>query len=518
MSTNHSATGYSPPTVEYIEDDEEEEYFPSLLQTATGHGDLHEDDSHGKQHGQASLGSSISNLSNTILGAGILAMPHAIRNDGVVLGFFVIVFSGFTSGFGLFLQYRCSRYVERGSASFFAVAQRTYPQLAGLFDAAIAIKCYGVGVSYMIIIGDLMPQVIVDFFYSTTDELPESILFSRHFWISVFMVALIPLCFMRKLDSLRYTSIVALFAIGYLTCLVISHWFVGDTIEYRGEISLGPKSLISVLTSLPIIVFGFTCHQNMFSVVNELRDNRPASVLTVIMSSIGLAVVLYSVVGLTGYLSFGDNVGGNISSMYSTSVWSAIGRAAIVILVLFSFPLQAHPCRASVDHIFAHILKPWATRTPAPSPTSSRPGHAVIPTRRFYTITALIMGLTYLVAMTVSSLEAVLAFVGATGSTSISFILPGLFGYKLLGSPYYLPVYSPAVDDETNIDSTSTFDSAVHLPDSPDEARTKLRGEYGEGYYIKYGSLALACWGILVMVLCLSSNFYTLYVLEEERK
>ena len=40
----------------------------------------------------------------------------------------------------------------------------------------------------------------------------------------------------------------------------------------------------------------------------------------------------------------------------------------------------------------------------------------------------------YLVAMSVHSLDKVLAIVGATGSTSISFILPGIFGYRLIGS------------------------------------------------------------------------------------
>ena len=37
-------------------------------------------------------------------------------------------------------------------------------------------------------------------------------------------------------------------------------------------------------------------------------------------------------------------------------------------------------------------------------------------------------------ALRITSFALVLALVGATGSTSISFTLPGLFGYKLIGS------------------------------------------------------------------------------------
>ena len=36
----------------------------------------------------------------------------------------------------------------------------------------------------------------------------------------------------------------------------------------------------------------------------------------------------------------------------STSLFIAIGQLAIVILVLFSYPLQVHPCRNCLDKIF----------------------------------------------------------------------------------------------------------------------------------------------------------------------
>lgn len=45
-------------------------------------------------------------------------------------------------------------------------------------------------------------------------------------------------------------------------------------------------------------------------------------------------------------------VGANIIAMYpSTSIFVAVGQLAIVILVLFSYPLQVHPCRNSVDKV-----------------------------------------------------------------------------------------------------------------------------------------------------------------------
>lgn len=111
-------------------------------------------------------------------------MPLAMSHMGILLGTFVIIWSGLMSAFGLYLQSRCARYLDRGSSSFFALSQITYPNAAVIFDAAIAIKCFGVGVSYLIIIGDLMPGVAIGFSQGAEST---PILMDRKFWITIFM-------------------------------------------------------------------------------------------------------------------------------------------------------------------------------------------------------------------------------------------------------------------------------------------------------------------------------------------
>jgi amino acid permease len=111
-------------------------------------------------------------------------MPLALSHMGILLGTVVILWSGLTAAFGLYLQSRCARYLDRGGSSFFALSQITYPNAAVIFDAAIAIKCFGVGVSYLIIIGDLMPGVVKGFNANAGNV---HFLVDRHFWITAFM-------------------------------------------------------------------------------------------------------------------------------------------------------------------------------------------------------------------------------------------------------------------------------------------------------------------------------------------
>ncbi|KAI1080598.1 transmembrane amino acid transporter protein-domain-containing protein [Whalleya microplaca] len=487
--------------------------------------------------GQASMISSVINLLNTIVGAGTLAMPSAVSHFGMVIGIIVILWSGFTSAFGLYLQSRCARYIDRGSSSFFALSQMTYPNAAVIFDAAIAVKCFGVGVSYMIIIGDLMPGVVEGFDARAADV---PFLMDRNFWITVFMLVIIPLSFLRRLDSLKYTSIVALVAIGYLIVLVVYHFAAGP-LAPRDNVRLvtwgGP---VEALASLPVVIFAYTCHQNMFSILNEIQNNSPASIMGVISSSIGSAAGIYVLVAITGYLTFGNDVTGNIVSMYAPSIASTIAKAAIVILVTFSIPLQVHPCRASVDAVLKWRPRTAATQQRTSSPggrpllqsTQARSDHgpgAPLSEMRFALLTTVILILAYIVALTVVSLERVLAYVGSTGSTSISFILPGLFYYKIADPDSIHQQRLSKEDDDMSPSASEVEDADEGLlgasvgsvqsarsgssaratgTNSPWRWRRKFRWdlEHMSPLLLRRAALALAIYGICVMAVCLAMN------------
>jgi amino acid permease len=145
---------------------------------------------------------------------------------------------------------------------------------------------------------------------------------------------------------------------------------------------------------------------------------------------------------------------------------------------------------------------------------------------RFAALTSVIIIASYIVAMTVSSLEAVLAYVGSTGSTSISFILPGLFYYKISdpNSPHHQRLMKD--DDYDSLDSNGDdsdddgVDSEEHAPLTASLA--SLRGSVRRGArrarrgvsvpkgLLRKLSLALSVYGILVMVVCLATNAFFL--------
>ena len=262
---------------------------------------------------------------------------------------------------------------------------------------------------------------------------------------------------------------------------------------------------------------------------------------------------MYILVAITGYLSYGSNVQGNIVSMCMYSLFllassavltsnfidppavaSTIGRAAIVVLVMFSYPLQVHPCRASVDAVLKwRPIRRTAlstnddlssqTRPLAPTGTVvPKPAADEISDVRFAVLTSIIIIASYIVAMTVSSLEAVLAYVGSTGSTSISFILPGLFYYKISdpnSAHHQRWIKDTDYDSEYESDGEGgNPDETAPLAASLSSLRGSLRGSvrrsvragrkvWPKGLLRKL-SLALSAYGIVVMVVCLGTNIF----------
>lgn len=95
-------------------------------------------------------------------------------------------------------------------------------------------------------------------------------------------------------------------------------------------------------------------------------------------------------------------------------------------------------------------------------------------------------------AMTVSSLAVVLAYVGSTGSTSISFILPGLFYYKISSpdSPHHQRLLKEDDDEDADVEAQAES------------------GGWNSGSILRKLSLGLAIYGVLVMVVCLVTNTF----------
>jgi amino acid permease len=454
-----------------------------------------EGDTMSNSSSNASIISSVINLLNTVAGAGMLGLPGAYAGSGFIVGTLLLMIAAFFSALGLHLLSVSARTVkartqENTPASFYTVATNAMPQFAIAIDAAVAFKCFGVATGYFVTVADCM---IDSFRYvfrnvsasdeSPAEEIEEMFFTNRQFWVTCALVSVLPISFFQTLDALRFTSMLSLVLIYALAVGIIlfaqgifdpceSINFSYNRLEENDQKTGSCKGETQMITNfdgavqnLAIFVFSFTCHQNVFAITNELKKPTQKRVDKVIILAIGCALVLYMIVAIEGYTTYGTQVKGDILLNYPQNMLVTAMRVGIAIMVILSYPLQLDPCRHCLkslvyvlmnkiqniqqdfhirqrshlhvgeDEQAEQMLERLADDMPnSTMDDTNRPVETVVvdPDMRrflddflFYCITCVFLVLSYVIAMSVSDLGVILGVVGATGSTMVSYILPG---------------------------------------------------------------------------------------------
>lgn len=484
-----------------------------------------EHDAHRIRTNSSSIGSCSINLLNTLAGTGMLGLPFAYSSSGFVMGTVLLVFAAFFSGLGLHLLAVSAATVKERTnirtnqhVSFNFVAAYAMPKFANAIDIAIALKCFGVSTGYFITIADCMTDA---FHYilrninpdnkTSIEEIETDLFGHRRFWMVIAVVLVLPISFFKTLDKLKFTSTLALIliyglAIGIVLyaedfidpCPINSHSSVERHIEDRIQDSvihtmsseLGSEScrgptfevtdMKSTLENLPIFIFSFTCHQNIFAVVDELKSPTRRRVFSVIHIAILSGFLLYLVVAIEGYRTFGSEVNSNILLNYPQTGLVTMMRIGLTIMVIFSYPLQLDPSRRCLTSLIFSVLEKRekdrqrleherllnvanegengileclleeihdSLRLPSDDSPNIHPSSdyemenesvIVLESCVFYGITITFIALTFIVAEAVEDLGTVLGVVGATGSTMVSYILPASIYINLHGSRNYL--------------------------------------------------------------------------------
>jgi len=292
------------------------------------------------------------NLSSTVLGAGILGVPFAFSKAGWILGTIFLVSGAVFSGVGLHLLSLCAVELSLSSSttSFYSVAEKSIPGYSFLIDLIIALKCFGISIAYLIVIGDSLPKAM--------EQISAPIYLTKRSTCLVLSFLLYgPISYFPTLDALKITSLISGLMIIYLTLLIFCYSLGINNLNPCNQLEnithcLGNSSLFEfnfdTLKMVPIFFFGFSCQQNTFTIVNELKNPTQKRINSVFLASMSTAFVIYSTVCFAGYKTFGNNVTADILKMYPENTLTTISRIMLSIIVAFHYPLQLNPARKCI--------------------------------------------------------------------------------------------------------------------------------------------------------------------------
>jgi amino acid permease len=208
----------------------------------------------------------------------MLSMPFVFAQLGVGQGLVMLLIAALFAILGLCLLAQSAQTLNSRDVSFNCLAKTAFPGsdiISSIMSASIVIMCFGGAVSYLIV-GMFLPVFNLRLAGSLLPNITG--ILNRHIWVSIGLAIVCPLAFLRRLDSLRYVSFLAMFCISFIVGIVVFYailWPVGMPPQRIAidQIMWWKSDVFALLRLSPIFVFAFACHPNLFSIHNELQSN-----------------------------------------------------------------------------------------------------------------------------------------------------------------------------------------------------------------------------------------------------
>uniref|UniRef100_A0A803MTJ7 Amino acid transporter transmembrane domain-containing protein n=1 Tax=Chenopodium quinoa TaxID=63459 RepID=A0A803MTJ7_CHEQI len=388
-----------------------------------------------------------------------MALPATFKQLGLILGVTLIILAAFMTEFSIDMILRFSKAYKSNSYSSvagdaFGVFGRTISQVC------IIVNNLGLLVVYLIIIGDVLAGTVTKGL-SHHKGLMEEWFGQQWWWTSRSIWLLLTTCFViaplisfKRVDSLRYTSALS---VGLAVVFVAITAGVAIVKLLEGTIKMPPlfpkvvdqASFWKLFTTIPVLVTAYICHHNVHPIENELTD--PSQMKSIVKTSLMLCSSVYVATSFFGFLLFGEqtlddvlaNFDGDLGIPYSSLLDDVI-RVSYGVHLMLVFPIVFYSLRLNVDGLlFPHAIPIGYDN------------------KRFYSLTACLMGFIFLGANYVPSIWDAFQFTGATATISVGYIIPAAIALRFFlefpvsfNGEYYekTVVNSEYIEDNQEID------------------------------------------------------------------
>eukprot|EP01134_Creolimax_fragrantissima_P000944 CFRG0944T1 len=382
-------------------------------------------------HGSGLLGTTM-NMTNTIIGSGILSLPYSTSEVGYVLAAVLMFGGAFFTWFGLHLLSTVADNIGGRQTSFGGASQITYPWLVLIADLLVFFTMWSVCVVYMTIAAGLFPDVMRQFVGSDDDS--SAIYYENWFWLILCWLLAASLAMLKSLWFLAYTSLVAVVCVLWTAFVVFGYWVgIFDPCEgipepCKGDIHAFIWDFAAIMRAFPVFVLAFCCGPVMFNIYNAMGEQSARRMDISAMATMILTSVLYVIISFCGYLTYGINVDSNILMSYPISVIASIARLGTAFVVTVSYPILMHAARDSFIHAIGTIMGYAGKKEKGIEFTdvNTKLGNIA-----FYVIASFLNIVAFIFAYFDVDINVLLSITGAIGNVNLSFTIPALLYFKM---------------------------------------------------------------------------------------
>ncbi|GFY86837.1 transmembrane amino acid transporter family protein [Actinidia rufa] len=356
----------------------------------------------------ASFTGAVFNLSTTIVGAGIMALPATMKALGLVLGIAMIIFMAFLAEASIEMLLRFSRAGK--TTSYGGVMGDAFGKYGRIFlQICVLVNNIGVLIVYMIIIGDVLSG-------TTSGGVDHAGVlegwFGVYWWnrrtfilLVITLAVFAPLACLKRIDSLKIH-------ICLISCTgsCVHYYYCGNRHYQADKWKHFDAQVASQCYRFDIILESLHCSPcSRHCIYLPLQRSKQ-----VVRSSLGLCATVYVTTSLFGFLLFGDATLDDVLANFDADLGIPFGyllndvvRVSYVAHLMLVFPIVFYPLRLNLDGLLFPSACPLA-----------------LDNLRFASISSGLIALIFLGANFIPSIWDAFQFTGATAAVCIGFIFP----------------------------------------------------------------------------------------------
>ncbi|KAG9469190.1 hypothetical protein GDO78_021069 [Eleutherodactylus coqui] len=299
--------------------------------------------------------------------------------------------------------------------------------LLSIYSINLLLKCSQetAMLSYLFIVKNELPNVI-KFLLGMEDTSPWY-LDGRFLLVVVTVGIILPLCLLKNLGYLGYTSGFSLTCMFFFLVVVIYNKFkipcpyesINGTLSSPQNATVEEQCTPKYFTfnsktayALPTLAFAFVCHPSVLPIYSELRDRTQKKMQLVSQISFFSMFLMYFLTAIFGYLTFYDKVESELLGTYSDKkdVLLLTVRLAVIIAVILTVPVLFFTVRSSLFELARKTkYKFW----------------------QHLLVTIILLIIIDLLVIFIPTMKDIFGAIGATSANMLIFILPSMLYLKI---------------------------------------------------------------------------------------